>query len=1150
MLSSFCCRFDLLMVQFVCYYKKPKGKEAQKMLHILMGRARSGKSAYVLEQIRALGDASRQILLVPEHASHVAEVDMCTACGETASRHAEVLTFKLLASRVLSVCGGAADVTLDNGGKLLTLQRCLQELAPSLSVYHRPSQRAAFLESLLAVMEELQAYAVSPEIMLEKTENIGGESGDKLHDIALLYGVYLARLHTDERDARDRLQKLEENLEASRYIDGKDVFLDGFSYFTGRERNILRIMLSRANSVTVTLLGDSADADLFAESLLVRERLIALADEAGVPYDEKCLPPHAVQGALDHIERAFFYGRKTWDEPTDAVSLYEASGIYTECEYAAAQILRLVRESGCRFRDITVTARNLSTYSGTLETVFKRYGIPVYCARRSDILGKPVLALIVGALDAVSGGFEYEDVFRCLKTGLAGLKAEEVDILENYVLKWDIRGNMWTRETPWSAHPDGYGADWDEQSNARLAAVNEYRVRVCAPFAHLAAEIRGGSTAREKVKALYAYLEEIALPDTLQQQTEELFAAGDGQRAEETAQLWSILCGVMDQLVEILGDCELDGEEFARLFRLILTQYSVGTIPVALDAVNISEMTRNDRHTVKALFLLGANDGVLPSVEGKGGILREEDRMALEQQEIRLAPYGMAQFHLEMQNLYASLAQPTEKLFISYPVFDAKGTELRPSFLVGRICRLCPTVNVEKENADKEYRLSAIAPALEYAGEHIGGEAWQYFAEKGAYAAALAAMESASHYTRGKLSTSAVKALYGNAITLSASRMDKAKSCHFAYFMRYGLRAKERDTAGFDAPQIGTFIHDVMEHTLTWAKEAGGIRTLDKAALHQLVRRAIHEYISENLPDLTEKTARFRYLFRRLCDSAERIMDEVADELRNSDFVPLAFELAFGPNGQLPAITVTDGGNEACVVGQVDRVDGWLHDGKLYLRVVDYKTGKKTFDLAELRYGMGIQMLLYLFALKNEGEALFGYEIVPAGVLYTPAREPILKCARSTEPEKIAAAFQKELQRSGMVLNDPQVLEAMEHSALENPCYLPVAVKRNKDGTAQIIGSLADSEQLGKLGKYVDHLLREISREVFAGNIDADPCARSPKDSACTYCEFSAACHFENGTGGDHIEYIRKTKAEELWQHIDDTLSGKEAGGNAESADK
>ena len=1123
------------MINFLKMLSKQKGEG--RLLHILMGRARTGKSGRVLQRIAALGDSSQQILLVPEHASHVAEMDLCRVCGDTASRHAEALTFKLLASRVLSICGGSADVTLDNGGKLLTLQRTLTELAPSLRVYKRPSQRAAFLESLLAVMEELQAYAVSPEQLAQSVEQIEGESGDKLRDLALIYGIYLGKLHAPGRDARDLLEKLEENLEASGYVDGKDVFLDGFSYFTGRELNILRLLLRRANSVTVTLLGDTQDRELFSESLRVRERLYALARDVGVSCEEEILPPAEVHGALDHIERCFFGAADEYDQATDAVTLYEAGSAYSECEWVASQILQLVRERGYRYREITVTARSLDSYAGAVESVFARYGIPLYYAHRSDILKSPVLTLLLGALDAASGGFEYEDVFRCLKTGLAGLSMEECDLLENYALKWELRGAMWTREAPWTAHPDGYGADWTDEARARLEAVNALRARVQGAFLRLKQGVGGSGAAEKKVRALYDYLEEVNLPETLQAQTERLFAAGDAQRAEETAQLWGILCGVLDQFVEILGDTTLDAEEFASLMRLILTQYSVGTIPVTLDAVNLCEMTRNDRHTVRALFLLGANDGVLPAAENRGGVLRDEDRAALEQHEIFLAPHGMEQFHLEIQNLYAALAQPTEKLTVSYPISDGKGAEKRPSFVIGRIARLLPSISVETESVDKEYRLSTRTTALEYAGEQIGGALWRYFEKQGDAKSALEAMRAASHYTRGRLSPGAVRALYGDAVTLSASRMDKARSCHFAYFMRYGLRAKERTGAGFDAPQIGTFVHDVMENTLRAAKERGGLHALSEEALHELVRASIEAYIDRVLPDLNEKSARFQYLFRRLCAAVDRIMDEVSEELKSSDFEPLAFELAFGADGQLPAITIREENGTARVVGKVDRVDGWLHDGKLYLRVVDYKTGKKSFDLAELRYGLGLQMLLYLFTLKEEGQMLFGgHEIVPAGVLYTPTREPMLRCARDTAPEKIEKARKKELRRSGMVLEDPAVLQAMEHSALTSPCYLPIAVK--KDGA--VTGSLASAEQLGKLSKYVDRLLHEITQEVFAGNIDADPYARTPQLSACTYCEFANACHFENGCGSDRMEYIKATKNDEFWQHIDE-VNGKEA---------
>ena len=1111
------------------------------MLRLLMGRARTGKSERVLMEIAREGrdhPQRRQILLVPEHASHVAEVDVCSFCGDAASRHAEVLTFKLLASRVLSLTGGSADVTLDAGGKLLTLQRTLQELSAVLKVYCRPSRRSAFLESLLALMEELQAYAIVPELLAERVASICGESGDKLRDIALIYGVYLAKLQEGGRDARDRLEKMEENLEASHYIDGKDVYLDGFSYFTGREIRILRIMLRRARSVTVTLLGDASDYDLFRESLRVREQLIREAREAGVGCEVETLRTGEIKNELDHIEHFFFADRKPWAGEGRAIRVMEASNAYTETERAAAEILRLVREEGFRFRDITVTARNLSAYEATVETVFKRYGIPLYCAHRSDILQQPLAALLLGALDAATGGFEYEDVFRCLKTGLAGVAAEECDVLENYVLTWDIHGQMWVRDTAWTAHPNGYGQEWNESARARLALVNDLRARVQKPFAALWEGVNAPS-AREKTAALYAFLEAVALPQTLETLTKRLFETGEQQRAEETAQLWSILCGVFDQFVSILGDAAIDSEEFARLMRLVLTQYSIGTIPATLDRISLSEMTHNDRHTVRALFLLGANDGVLPAVESGGGVLREEERLALEEREIHLAPHGMAVFHIEIQNLYAALAQPTQRLFVSYPVFDAVGDELLPSFVIGRLQELCPALSIEKEDADKAYRLSAMTPASEYALEHAGGAVWRALTADEAQRRRLTAMRDAALRTRGTLSPEAVRALYGHSVFLSASRIDKARSCHFAYFMEYGLCARERAAAGFDAPQQGTFVHDVLEQTLRAAEDAGGIKTLEKKQLRELTRRSIKDYIARELSDLEEKTARFRYLFRRLCESTYRIMAEVADEMCESDFVPMAFELKFGPDGKLPAISIREEGCDVRVVGKVDRVDGWLCGDKLYLRVVDYKTGKKSLDLADLRYGLGAQMLIYLFALEREGRELFGdKKIVPAGVLYTPARDEILPLPRTTSDEQLHREAQKALQRSGMVLNDTAVLRAMEHSALEEPHRLPIKVKLNKDGEATLSGSLASAEQLGKLSRYVDKIMRDIGRETVRGNIDADPYIRSPRENACTYCPYAAACHFEPGRGSDRYEYIAKTGQDEFWAAVDAAVQG------------
>ena len=414
-------------------------------LQIWMGRAGAGKSRLVLETLEKQRRQRPQVLLVPEHASHEAELDLCRICGPTASRDAEVLSFRNLATRVLSQTGGLADVTLDNGGKLLTMRRALQEVSGRLTVFARPSQRPAFLRQLVALADELYAYRVTPAALMEQVSDMDGAAGEKLRSAALIYGAYDARLHGEGIDARSRVQKLCDALPGSDYLVGKDVYVDGFSYFNRVEEDILETALRQANSVTVTLLGDESDPQLFQNALRQRDRLKRMAAAVRGECEVKTLVSNGA-GALAHLERCFFGDETPWQGEQPPIRLYQAETPFSEVEYVAAQVRRLARE-GCRWRDIGVTVRNMEVYGPLLEAVFRRDGIPAYISRRSDILEKPVLTMLLSAVDAVTGGFEYEDVFRCLKTGMAGVPTAECDILENYVIRWEIWGAMWLRDT-------------------------------------------------------------------------------------------------------------------------------------------------------------------------------------------------------------------------------------------------------------------------------------------------------------------------------------------------------------------------------------------------------------------------------------------------------------------------------------------------------------------------------------------------------------------------------------------------------------------------------------------------------------------------------------------------------------------------------
>ena len=590
-------------------------------------------------------------------------------------------------------------------------------------------------------------------------------------------------------------------------------------------------------------------------------------------------------------------------------------------------------------------------------------------------------------------------------------------------------------------------------------------------------------------------------------------------------------------MVGMLGETPMELEEFAALFRLVLSQYDVGTIPVSLDRVTAGETTRQTGQHGKVLFLLGADDASIPQVSTPAGLLSDDDRSLLASYGLELNQTARDLLYREMTTVYLTCARPTQKLIVSWSGQSGAGEERRPCFLVERLRLLFSDLAVEREeDLYGRFRLQAPLPALEQAGRSQSThDALLALPE---YAPLVERLDRAARWERGRLSRGAVERLYGHRVPMSASRMDKYKSCHFSYFMRYGLQAEPRKPAGFTAPEYGTFVHYVLEHVLKddafqqttlpgWEDEQDQERR-DRVA--ELTRQAVEQYVREELGGLEQQSERFQYLFRRLLRSVQAVVDNVTQEIWASKFRPISFELGFGSGKDLPPVELTVGDVTLSITGFVDRVDGWEKDGRLYLRVVDYKTGRKSFDLTEVWNGLGLQMLLYLFTLEDRGEKFYGKPVEGAGVLYLPARDAIIKGSRSMSDDAWRKQLDKELTRSGLVLSDPAVLDAMEEPGEKGYRFLPLKVSKS---TGEISGeALATAEQLGKLGGHIQKVLEEICEEIAQGNIAADPFWRGPEKNACRYCDYAQACHFEEGRGGDGKRWLASVKSREFWENV------------------
>ncbi len=1103
------------------------------MLTLILGGAGSGKTRLVYRQFREAMEAGRTglVLLTPEQQSHRAERELAAFCGPALSLHGEVLSFTRLYSRAAAELGGLADPIPDRGARLLLLALALEETAPLLRQYGDRGRRGDWLPQLLDAVEELESSLTEPEALMAAAEEAAGSIRDKLYDLALVQQAYRAALDRRLGDSRDRIRRLADMAETCSAGSG-GLWADGFTDFTAAELEVLDALLRRGSDLTVALplpdwAGEDEEAFRLPENTF--RRLTRLASLRGTQCRIlRCAGEEDPAPALRRLAEGLYrYGEAPAPagEEKPPVELMQTANFSGECRYAAARILELLRQDpSLRFGDFAVAAPDYGGKGPLLEAVFREYGIPFFVEETTSLGDTGLAAFVLDALNAVSGGFAYRDVFACLKSGLAGLTPGETDRLENYCLLWNIRGEgTWGQEAPWDRHPRGYVSERTEADEKELAEVDALRRKAAAPLLKLSGALKQAETGREYLAALTDYLLTTDIRSGLSARAARLEELGDLQAARDCLRQWDALCACLDQFWEALGDVSLEEKDFLRLLELLLRNRDMGSIPAALDCVSLGSPGRLRGRKPRVLLLLGAEDSALPGAEDGSGFFSPEERRALFDLGLRLEQDREEGLSRRLYDLYQIAAAPRERLIVSF-----SGPDARPSFLQRRAMTLLGAVMGREEDLGEKHLCAAPDPLFRLA--LAGGSRLARAAARVTDRDRLERVRASALRSRGNLSSGAAAALYGRELRLTASRTETFYTCRYRYFLQYGLKAAERKTAGFQAPELGTFLHFVLEGVCREAASLGGFRDLGEDTLKGLTEKYTDEYVRQFLRPAQMRDPRFRYLFTRLRRSVDLILRDVTGELAASRFTPMDFELRFGlGQNELPPLRAGD----VSLGGVADRVDGWLDGDTLYLCIADYKTGKKTFSLTDVWYGLGIQMLLYLFALEADGPARYGVSrIVPAGVLYAPARDLFLDMSRNSSPEEIAKARQKALKRSGLLLADVKVLKAREEG--DQPRYIPVTYR---DGVPT--GSVATLAQLGQLAAYVKKLLERMGSALRSGSIQADPLCRSGSNVPCDWCPYTAACAFQEGQGEDRYRQVRSRTGDEFWQDL-----GREAAEN------
>ena len=1062
------------------------------MLRLIVGRVGTGKTDEVFREIGQKINAGEMgiLLIVPEQYSHAAERQLCRACGDSLSLHAEILSFTRLCGRVFFELGYPARF-LDDGGQMLVMHLALESILQKLKVFGAKGAKVELLEGLIEAIKELKSCGISEAALEDIAKQVPDPLSSKLQDLALILSSYDALLSTHGGDMSDMLTILSRVIADSEIGSEGHIYFDGFNDFTAQELRVIEELIKKDAQITVCLTFDfDDDNEIFELPHETAEHIKRLANKYGVEVEEikwdgsKNTP---ITELLFLEQNLFSHSPEKYSGKCSAIKVVSASSRYSECEYAANKVWELVK-SGYRWRDIAIMSRDWEQYSSICENVFEKFEIPFFSSGRADILDKPPIAFIDAAIEIASSGWEYRAVFRYLKTGLIDICAEDCSMLENYVLKWNIRGNLWHRQ--WTLPPNGYGADADDE---RLMRLNNLRMNITAPIEKLRDGIKGTSGADVKLRALYAFLEDTKLPHLLSKKANELNLRGEPRLADEYTQLWDIIANAMDQIFVILEQSMLTAAEFRKILSLVMSRYDVGVIPVSLDRTAMGSMAMSRRRAIKCLVILGATDDNMPMLSKGAGALSENEREELLKFGISI-PAGLEQsLCREMNTLYNAFTLPSDLLVVTYPS-DAGS---RPSFIVKRLLSMYDICE-EKAEADS-------LKALPY--YEISGQLLQTVNKQEC------------------LSGGVAEQLYGNRISLSPSRVDKYYSCPYQYFLSSGLKLSPRTPAIFDAPMAGSFMHFVLEGASREIKETTGFKNADIEKCRVLAKKYIDKYVKDELFDFEGKNERFIYLFRRLEQDAVRVLSDMLDELKNSEFEPADFELNLSELAKKIQADMPE--NERApflLTGIVDRVDIWKRDEELYLRVVDYKTGKKAFSLSDVMYGRDMQMLIYLFALQQFGKFYYGKDINPAGVLYIPARDVMLSASRNSTEEEISKARLKALKRGGLVLSDPDVIDAMEIG--ESKQYLPV--KLSKDGV--FTGdSLASEKQLRLLGVHIDKMLKSAAQKILSGEIGCSPLYKGENDNACNYCDFRSVCAFDE-ENGDRRRFVKKIKTSEIWQ--------------------
>lgn len=1139
-------------------------------LRFCFGPSGSGKSHRIYEEImqRAAEEPGRNFLIiVPDQFTMQTQKDLVMRSDRDGILNIDVLSFGRLSHRILEEVGTKEMPVLDDTGKSLVLQKVAADLKEQLPAMGSLLHKQGYIHEVKSAISEFMQYGISTQDMdkLITSAQKRGALAMKLKDLKTLYRGFQDYIRDHFITTEETLDVLRRSLSKSKILKGSVVVFDGFTGFTPiQNRLIQELMRVCAETIVTVTIGVGEDPykmdgeqKLFHLSKKTVADLEKLAAEAEVERGEDLFVTgganrFAKAPALHYLEQNLFrYQYEPYAGEQQEIHMFEALSPREEVHQTALYIRHLIREQGMTYRDIAVVIGDLEGYASYVETEFGQLEIPCFLDRTRGIVLNPMIEYIKSALQLYIKDFSYDTVFHFLRSGMADISREEIDELENYVIRTGARGyrtysRLFTRRTE---EMQGNAEGSEQAEEKTMERLNRIRQQFmdAVEILHMGSQEKAG----DYVSHLYDFLEQNQVQQKLLNYQQQFEKEGDLSRAREYAQIYRLVMDLLDQVYELLGEEEISRQEFADILEAGFGEITVGTIPQNVDRIVVGDMERTRLKQVKVLFFLGVNDGNIPKNASKGGIISDMDREFLIESGTEMAPSPRQQMYIQRLYLYLNMTKPSEQLYLSYAKVNSEGKGIRPSYLIDTVRKLFPAMSVEyPQNRSRLEQIEGRQEGARYLAEelreYVEGtlpeeERQDFYLMYRAYEADavgrdLLTRAAFRRYRESGLSRIVARALYGQQLENSVSRLETYAACACRHFLQYGLSLQEREEFGFEASDMGTVYHAVLENfagklaesNLTWWDF-----TENFAA--KAVKESVEAYAATYGETVLYSSARNEYAITRMSRILTRTVLTLQKHLKQGSFQPDDYELSFRFAEDLDSIHVDLSEDEKMhLQGRIDRIDVSEDAEHVYVKVIDYKSGNRKFDLAALYYGLQLQLVVYMnAAMEMESRKHPDKEIVPAALLYYHIDDPTIETPVELTDEQINEQILAKLRMNGVVNSDPEVVERLDRYMQDKSVVIPV--EKKKDGSFSARSGVLSREEMQLISSYVDAKIRSIGREILDGKIAANPYEKG-NEEACTYCAYKKVCGFDGSIPGYEKRQLEDLDKQALMQRMQETV--------------